>query len=237
MKSVRKWVALLCCMLCLTGLCAPAALAAEEEALDGDAAAVVEAQVAGTLTAAEDGSEITVDTTEIYDTNGDGSVTAAEIAGVFSQYAFARADSLEGYADKIAEASTFTVTVTKDGVSTVYIAVPVEDYPQLFNAGVFDETVAKLVEAQGAYQADGMTLMTYEHIAGELALHAAVYAVTYLVGADQDGSLFHSYYESARIADLNVDENRLPSGILSFFGKIVTFFNRILSFFSRFRPF
>ena len=30
-----------------------------------------------------------------------------------------------------------------------------------------------------AYKEDGMTLMSYEHIAGELALHAAVYAVTY----------------------------------------------------------
>lgn len=237
MKSLRKWIALLCCALCLCGMCAPAALAAEEAPLDEEAAAVVEAEVAGALTGAEDGSEITVETAAIYDTDGDGKVTAAEIAGVFSQYAFAKEDSLAGYADRIAGASTFTVTVTKDGVSTVYIAVPVEDYPQLFNAGVFDETVAKLAEAQEAYQADGMTLMTYEHIAGELALHAAIYAVTYLVGADKDGSLFHSYYENARVADLNVDESRAPAGFLAFFGKIVTFFNRLLAFFNSIRPF
>ena len=237
MKSLRKWIALLCCALCICGLCAPAALAAEEAPLDDDAAAVVEAEVAGALTGAEDGSGITVKTAAVYDANGDGKVTGAEIAGVFSGYIFAKADDLAGYADQIAADSTFTVTVTKDGVSTVYIAVPVEDYPQLFNAGVFDETVARLAEAQGAYQADGMTLMTYEHIAGELALHAAVYALTYLVGGDQEGSPLHTYYDDARVADLNVDESRAPSSVISFFGKIVTFFNRIFAFLNSIRPF
>ena len=236
MKTFRKWIALLCCALCLCGLCAPAALAADAP-LDAAAVAAVEAEVAGALTAAEDGSAVTVDTQAVYDANGDGKVTAAEIAGVFGKYAFAKEEDLAGYADQIAEASTFTVTVTKDGVSTVYIAVPVEDYPQLFNAGVFNETAQKLAEAQGAYQDDGMTMMSYEHIAGELALHAAVYAVTYLVGADQDGSLFHSYYEQARVADLNVDESRAPSGLLELIGRIVTFFNRIAAFFAGIRPF
>ena len=237
MKTFRKWIALLCCALCLTGLCAPAALAAEEAPLDDAAVAAVEAEVAGALTAAEDGSEIEVDTAAIYDANGDGSVTAAEIAEVLSQYAFAKEEDLAGYADEIAAGSTFTVTVTKDGVSTVYIAVPVEDYPQLFNAGVFNETARKLAEAQGAYQEDGMTMMSYEHIAGELALHAAIYAVTYMVGADDDGSVFHSFYESARIADLNVDESRAPSWFLELIGRLVTFFNRILSFLNGIRPF
>ena len=37
MKTFRKWIALLCCALCLCGLCAPAALAAEETPLDEDA--------------------------------------------------------------------------------------------------------------------------------------------------------------------------------------------------------
>ena len=237
MQKIRKWIALLCCALCLCGLCAPAALAAEEAPLDDDAAAVVEAEVAGVLTGAADGSEVEVKTSAGYDTDGDGKVTGAEIAGVLSKYAFAKEEDLAGCADQIAADSTFTVTVTKDGVSTVYIAVPVEDYPQLFNAGVFDETVARLAEAQGAYQTDGMTLMSYEHIAGELALHAAVYALTYMVGADQDGSPLHTYYDDARVADLNVDESRAPSAVIAFFGKIVTFFNRIFAFLNSIRPF
>ena len=236
MKSIRKWIALLCCALCMAGLCAPAALAADAP-LDDAAVAAVEAEVAGALTAAEDGSAVAVDTRAVYDTNGDGQVTAAEVAGVFGKYAFAKEEDLAGYADQIAEASTFTVTVTKDGVSTVYIAVPVEDYPQLFNAGVFNETAQKLAEAQGAYQEDGMTLMSYEHIAGELALHAAVYAATYLVGADRDGSPLHTYYDMARTAELNVDEHRAPSGLLELIGRIVTFFNRIAAFFAGIRPF
>jgi len=236
MKSIRKIIALLCCVLCMTGMLTTVALA-QDEPLDENDAQTVETEVIGALVGAEDGAQIEADTAGLYDTDGNGKVTAAEIAGTLSKYAFAKADDLAGAADAIAADATFTVTVTKDGVSTVYIAVPVEDYPQLFNAGVFDETVKKLAEAQEAYKEDGMTLMSYEHIAGELALHAAVYAVTYMPGGDQDGSTFHSFYESARIADLNVDESRAPGWFLEFFGRIVTFLNRILAFFNSIRPF
>ena len=236
MKTLRKYLALFCCLLCVAGLfTAPAWAEDADQALDAADVATVEAQVAGALVGAVDGAQIAVDTADIYDANGDGKVTAVEVAGVLSQYAFAKEDDLAGYADQIATDSTFTVTVTQDGVSTVYIAVPVEDYPQLFNAGVFDETVRKLADAQKTYQADGMTLMSYEHIAGELALHAAVYAVTYLLGGDKDGSPVHSYYENARVANLNVDESRMPSFAIDFFGRLITFFNKILSFFNRLR--
>ena len=239
MRSFRKSIAVFCCFLCLIGLLAPAVFAEEAggAALDDADAQTGAAEVAGALVGAQDGAQVSVDAASLYDTDGNGKVTAFEIAGVLSKYAFAKEEDLAGYADRIAADSTFTVTVTQDGVSTVYIAVPVECYPQLFNAGVFDETVQKLAETQAAEQTDGMTLMSYEHIAGELALHAAAYAVTYMLGGDQDGSAFHSFYESARVADLNVDENRVPAGVLAFFGKLVTLFNRILSFFSRIRPF
>ena len=236
MQSIRKIIALLCCALCLTGLFTTVGLA-QDQPLDENDARTVETEVIGALVGAEDGAAIEADTAGLYDTDGNGKVTASEIAGTLSKYAFAKADDLAGAADSIAADSTFTVTVTQDGVSTVYIAVPVEDYPQLFNAGVFDETVKKLAETQETYKEDGMTLMSYEHIAGELALHAAVYAVTYMLGADQEGSVFHSFYESARIADLNVDEHRAPGWFLEFFGKIVAFLNRIMAFFNSIRPF
>ena len=239
MSNFRKIIAVFCCCLLVCGLLAPAALAEDADGAVLDAADVqtVETEVAGALVGAEDGAQVAVDASGLYDTDGNGSVTAFEIAGVLSQYAFAKEEDLAGYADQIAADTTFTVTVTQDGVSTVYIAVPVERYPQLFNAGVFDETVQKLADGQEATGTDGMTLMSYEHIAGELALHAAAYAVTYMLGGDQDGSAFHSFYESARVADLNVDESRLPSGVIDFFGKLITFFNRIISFFNRIRPF
>lgn len=238
MKTFRKCIALLCCALLLAGLTAPAVFAEGDNVLlDAEDVQAVETEVVGALVGAEDGAQVSVDAASLYDTDGNGQVTAFEIASVLSQYAFAKEEDLAGYADQIAADSTFTVTVTQDGVSTVYIAVPVERYPQLFNAGVFDETVQKLAETQAAEQTDGMTLMSYEHIAGELALHAAAYAVTYMLGGDRDGSVFHSFYESARIADLNVDESRLPTGMIDFFGKLVTLFNRILSFFRQLMPF
>lgn len=236
MKKTVKLTALLCSLLCLMSVFPVfAAAAADDDALTPDEVRTVEEQVVGELVGAEDGSEIDVASdANIYDTNSDGSVTPVEIASVFSKYIFADSASLEGYAEQIADASAFTVTVTKDGVSTVYIAVPIESYPQLFNAGVFDETVKKLAEKQQEYQTEDMTLMSYEHIAGELALHAAIYAATYLLGGDREDSTFHSYYDSAKVADLNVDEERVSSGLLDFIGKLLTFFHKLFSFFESF---
>ncbi|MBQ6020371.1 MAG: hypothetical protein IJL26_09365, partial [Clostridia bacterium] len=164
MKFKFRFTAVLCALLCMTGVLPFFAAAADNDAIDPTDVSAVEEQVAGELVGAEDGSEIAVENdANLYDTNGDGSVTPAEIASVFSKYIFAPEESLEGYADQITDASVFTVTVTKDGVSTVYIAVPIEDYPQLFNAGVFDETVRKLAEKQNEYKTEDMTLMSYEH--------------------------------------------------------------------------
>lgn len=237
MKLSFKLIAVLCSLLCLSGVFSVFVCAVDEDMIDPEDISTVEEQVAGELVGAEDGSDITVENNaNIYDADGDGSVTPAEIASVFAKYAFASEESLEGYADDIAEASTFTVTVTKDGVSTVYIAVPVESYPQLFNSGVFDETVQKLAEKQDEYKTEDMTLMSYEHIAGELALHAALYAAAYLVGGDKEDSKFHSYYESAKTADLNIDEERVSSGFIDFIGKLITFFHKLLAFFNNFDP-
>lgn len=236
-KTAFKLTAIICSLLCLTGVFSVFAAAADDDAIAPDDVSVVEEQVAGELVGAEDGSEIAVNSeANIYDTDGDGKVTPSEVAGVLSKYMYADKDSLEGYADEIADASTFTVTVTKDGVSTVYIAVPIEDYPQLFNSGVFDDTVYKLYEKQNEYKTEDMSLMSYEHIAGELALHAAVYAVTYLIGSDKEGTQFHSIYESAKVADLNIDEDRIPSGLIKFIGAIISFFQRLFSFFEKVTP-
>lgn len=237
MKKTMKLTALLCSLLCLMSVFSvfAAAAATDEDALAPEEIRTVEEQVVGELVGAEDGSQIDVASdSSVYDTNGDGNVTPVEIASVFSKYIFADSASLEGCGEQIADASTFTVTVTKDGVSTVYIAVPVESYPQLFNAGVFDETVKKLAEKQEALKTEDMTLMSYEHIAGELALHAAIYAATYLLGGDREDSTFHSYYDSAKVADLNVDEDRVSSGLLEFIGKLLTFFHKLFSFFESF---
>ncbi len=233
MKTFKKIVAVICAALMMTGVLSVAASAADgEKALDESGIKAVETQVAGALIAAEDGAMIESDADLPYDADGDGKVTALEIASVLGDYVFADEESLAGYADRIADDSTFTVTVTKDGKSTVYIAVPVEKYPQLFNAGVFNETVKKLAEKQDGIKTDDMDLMKYEHIAGELALHAAIYAATYFAGGEDEGNIFHDFYELSRIADLNVDEQRAPGALIRFIGLLVTFFNTIAAFFA-----
>ena len=72
---------------------------------------------------------------------------------------------------------------------------------------------------------DGSTdyLMSYEHIAGELALHALLYAasneILRVTGIKSDRLL--KIYRSAAIADLNVDEARVPGGMITLVGSVL----------------
>ena len=66
-----------------------------------------------------------------------------------------------------------------------YVKCPVEDNEGYFSGDYEWRGLNHLLY-------DGMTMMSYEHIAGELALHAAVYAVTYLVGAVASGALYYA---------------------------------------------
>ena len=65
--------------------------------------------------------------------------------------------------------------------------------------------------------------MSYEHIAGELALHAIVFAVTdSLMGATGTKNEFIlKMYNKAVLAELNYDEARLPSEIMSMLGVLI----------------
>lgn len=87
---------------------------------------------------------------------------------------------------------------------------------------------------EGLYAAQGEELlkndngetdyaMSYEHIAGELALHAIVFAVTdSLMGATGTKNEFIlKMYNKAVLAELNYDEARLPSEIMSMLGVLI----------------
>lgn len=87
---------------------------------------------------------------------------------------------------------------------------------------------------EGLYAAQGEELlkndngetdyaMSYEHIAGELALRAIVFAVTdSLMGATGTKNEFIlKMYNKAVFAELNYDEARLPSEIMSMLGVLI----------------
>lgn len=65
--------------------------------------------------------------------------------------------------------------------------------------------------------------MSYEHIAGELALHAVVFAVTNEIirVTGTKNEIIVKLYEKAAVVDLNYDEARVPSEMISMIGVLL----------------
>ena len=65
--------------------------------------------------------------------------------------------------------------------------------------------------------------MSYEHIAGELALHAIIYAVTNEIinVTGTKNSFIIKMYDKAVVAALNYDENRLPTEVFAMLGVLL----------------
>ena len=154
--------------------------------------------------------------------------TIKTLSKEMSKYLFIKVDNAEDVAALIAETCEFDYVTLSDGRGTIYIRVDIEKNPQIFNYAVFRHLVEDLYAKQGEEMkkhADGSVdyLMSYEHIAGELALHAILYAATSdiirLTGSNNARLL--SLYNSARVANLNVDEARVPTQFISLFGTIL----------------
>ena len=60
-------------------------------------------------------------------------------------------------------------------------------------------------------------LMSYQHIAGELALHVIIAAAMSAMGKDESDSTLHS----SMVANLNKDESRFPSQLIEIIGKFL----------------
>ena len=67
-------------------------------------------------------------------------------------------------------------------------------------------------------------LMSYHHLAGELALHMILADVTNDLGATKGNSILRKLYDMAVVSDLNVDEDRIAPALVEFFGHTVVFF-------------
>lgn len=155
-------------------------------------------------------------------------ITIAELKKIMQNYIFVKVDDVDSSTLKVLKGVKYYPVTLENGETTVYIAVDIGSNPDLFNYEVFRKTVEQLYEKQGealVKNADGQTdyLMSYEHIAGELALHAIVYAATNelidVTGTKSETVL--KLYESARQADLNIDEARVPWQVISIFGIIL----------------
>ena len=143
-------------------------------------------------------------------------------AASLGSYAFAAS------AEEIASGAVFTPVTLEDGRKTVYISISVEDNTELTKIPVCCEVSRQLAKAQTDYADESFTLMSERRIVGELALHAIVYVMTDSFGGANADSPFHSYYESARIAELNIDESRIPSSTLEAVGGMYMLLNRMM---------
>jgi len=225
---MKKIISLLLALLMAFSLALPSFAVSEEnqklsasevqQALNSAVAALVDAPEDATVVINEELSEDVADKAD----------TPKEIAGLLSGFIFVEKEKAEEVAADIVENSKYTVKVIADGKQTVYCSVDFEKFPEIFDARVFLLAIEKIqnkcdevAAEEGIDIADGnYSAMSYSHIAGELALHMI------LAKLSKDTASWNPIsewiYERSSIADLNVDENRIPVFFITVMGDIVT---------------
>ena len=227
---MKKIISLFLALLMSFSLALPS-FAASEENQQLSAAEVeeaVEAAVAA-LVGASDNAIVVVDD-ELTDDAGN---TPKEIAGLFSGLLFVEKDKAEAVAADIVANSKYTVKVIDGGKQTVYCSIDFEKFPEIYDARVYLAAIEKIqnkcdeVAAEKGIDISGgnYSPMNYSHVAGELALHMILTALS------KDSVSWNPIsawiYERAGIADLNVDEDRVPAVLLQAFGDAVV---KLISF-------
>lgn len=232
----KKIVSLLLALLMAFSLALPSFAVSEEnqklsaaevqDALNTAVAALVDAPEDATVVVDEELSEDVAD-------NAD---TPKEIAGLLSGFIFVEKDKAEEVAADIVANSKYTVKVIADGKQTVYCSIDFDKFPEIYDARVYLLAIEKIqnkcdevAAAEGIDIAgDSYSAMSYSHIAGELALHMI------LAKLSKDTASWNPIsewiYERAGVADLNVDEDRIPVAFITMLGDmVVNFINMILS--------
>lgn len=212
------------------------ASAADEEAVltENEALAIAEVGVAALV--AEEGDEVTLGK-GLADVLTDNADTPEEISRVIGRFVFIEESKVEELSDAIIADSVYTVKVIADGKETVYVAVDTVKYPEIYDARVFLSVVDKLlVKCDEVAAADGVDItsdnynpMSYNHIAGELALHMMLADATDMLGANSWNSTLKDIYDRAALVNLNVDEARFPQSLMEMLGWFVTFIFNIFA--------
>lgn len=227
---MKKIISLFLALLMSFSLALPS-FAVSEENQQLSAAEVeeaVEAAVAALVGASENAIVVVDD--ELTDDAGN---TPKEIAGLFSGLLFVEKDKAEAVAADIVANSKYTVKVIDGGKQTVYCSIDFEKFPEIYDARVYLAAIEKIqnkcdeVAAEKGIDISGgnYSPMNYSHVAGELALHMILAALS------KDSVSWNPIsawiYERAGIADLNVDEDRVPAVLLQAFGDAVV---KLISF-------
>ncbi len=164
--------------------------------------------------------------------------TPEEIADFFSKLIFVEKSEVEAVSQRIADSCKYRITTIENGKKTIYVAVDLRTCKEIFDARVFLNATQKLYDkCKELAIADGMEsnpnnydLMSYDHLAGELALHMIITDFTNDMGANDGNVLLKKWFDMSVVAELNVDENRLAPSLIAAFGSFV---KTILSLFIR----
>ena len=226
---MKKLVSLLLVLIMTLSFAVPA-WAADDALSSSELSAAVDA-AATAMVAADDDATVTPNAA-LYAAVAAEADTPEEVANFFSGFVFVKDSEIEAISQRIADSCKYKVVVIEDGKKTVYIAVDLIKNREIFDARVFLNATEKLLKKAEEYAiADGMEqnpdnydLMSYHHLAGELALHMILADVTNDLGATKGNSILRKLYDMAVVSDLNVDEDRIGPALIEFFGHTVVFF-------------
>ncbi len=233
---MKKIISLLLALLMAFSLTLPSFAVSEEnqklsaaevqDALTAAVSAIVDAPADATVVVDE----------ELSDDVADNADTPKEIADILSGFLFVEKEKAEEVAADIVENSKYTVKVIADGKQTVYCSIDFDKFPEIYDARVYLLAIEKIqnkcdevAAAEGIDIAgDSYSAMSYSHIAGELALHMI------LASLSKDTASWNPIsewiYERAGVADLNVDEDRIPAVFITTLGDmVVSLLNALLS--------
>lgn len=157
--------------------------------------------------------------------NGTGS---RRLAKSMSNYAVVKASDVkdvDAVAEAIADGSAYNIKVLEDGKQTVYISVDLVAHPELFDEEVFRAAVVKLIDKQNEVipeeEIDNFDLLDYNRFAGELYLHMLIYRFTAPVKDATWLPLVEELYNMSSVADMNIDESRIPPFFMEIIGFII----------------
>ena len=223
---MKKLISIMLVLIMTLSFTLPAS-ATDDALTDAELLAAVEAAA----TAFVDGDNVEV-SEELIAAVAEDAETPEDVANFFSKFVFVEDSEVEAVSQKIADSCKYTITTVNDGRKTIYVAVDLRKCKEIFDARVFLNATEKvfnkcneLAIADGMMEGDGLyTLMSYNHLAGELALHMILADVTNDLGATKGNGILRDLYNKAVVSDLNVDEDRIAPAIIEFFGQSVVFF-------------
>lgn len=157
--------------------------------------------------------------------NGSGYGRVAKTMSTYAVVAAADVDDVDAVAQAIADGSAYKIVVLENGKKTVYISVDLTANPEIFEEDVFRAAVVKLIDKQNEVipegEAENFELLDYNRFAGELYLHMFLYQIVEPFKDIEWMPMVADVYAMTKVADINIDEARIPPFIMTVVGYIM----------------